>query len=406
MIDEDIEKRLTQGGIRRRDADALAAELDNLDLAADRKRTVTDEFEAARDRQHELQEQIERCRTLLEKSRSWVRFQPEAFRQALSCSLRIQDAEPLQRGQDARGRDVWRFPELAGRVAADPSWAATLDTLRVPIKRNQKPLEWRKEAPIRPVVFKDAGELTEDVVHLHLEQRVAQRLLARFRAQGFVHNDLSRACLASVGDSVRRVVLLGRLSLYGERAERLHEEIVTVTARWIEPERRAGTSGALRRGCRKENTGAAGRGSRQGRGFAQPSKYGGGSDCFKSAAQDIEELRPQLEPRAKELEERATELLADRGDREAKELHETLLKQRKRVKAELERHEAEAHQLALDLDADDRRQLQANKRAWKLRLDQFERDLKTEPQRIRDFYRVRASRVEPVGLVYLWPETG
>ena len=42
-------------------------------------------------------------------------------------------------------------------------------------------------------------------------------------------------CLAHVGDSVRRVVLLGRLSLYGERAERLHEEIVTVTARWVEP---------------------------------------------------------------------------------------------------------------------------------------------------------------------------
>ena len=404
VIDEDIEKRLTEGGIRRRDADALAAELDNFDLAADRKRTVTDEFEAARDRQHELQEQIERCRTLLEKSRDWVRFEPEAFRQALSCSLRIQDAEPLQRAQDARGREVWRFPELAGRVAADPSWAATLDTLRVPIKRNQKPLEWRKEAPIRPVVFKDAGELTEDVVHLHLEQRVAQRLLARFRAQGFVHKDLSRACLASVGDSVRRVVLLGRLSLYGERAERLHEEIVTVTARWVEPERREGPLTRYAVDAERKtlalldevlDKGAA----------SQPSRIVR-ERLLESAAQDIEELRPQLEPRAKELEEKAIELLADRGNREAKELHETLLKQRKRVKAELERHEAEAHQLALDLDADDQRQLQANKRAWKLRLDQFGRDLKTEPQRIRDFYRVRASRVEPVGLVYLWPETG
>ena len=404
VIDEDIEKRLTQGGIRRKDADALAAELDNLDLAADRKRTVTDEFEAVRDRQHELQEQIERCRTLLEKSRNWVRFQPEAFRQALSCSLRIQDAEPLQREQDGRGRDVWRFPELAGRVAADPSWAATLDTLRVPIKRNQKPLEWRKEAPIRPVVFKDAGELTEDVVHLHLEQRVAQRLLARFRAQGFVHNDLSRACLASVGDSVRRVVLLGRLSLYGERAERLHEEIVTVTARWIEPDRRKGPLARYAVDAERRTLALLDEVLERGA-ASQPSRIVR-ERLLRSAAQDIAELRPQLDPRAKELLVRATELLADRGDREAKGLYETLAKHRKRVKAELERHEAEAQQLALDLDAEDRRQLQANKRAWKLRLDQFERDLKTEPQRIRDFYRVRASRVEPVGLVYLWPETG
>ena len=404
VIDEDIEKRLTKGGIRRSEADALALELDNFDLGADRKRTVTDEFEAVREQRRDLQEQIERCRSLLEKSRNWVRFQPEAFRQALSCSLRIQDADPLRREQDGEGRDVWRFPELSGRVAADPSWAATLDTLRVPIKRNQKPLEWRKEAPIRPVIFKDAGELTEDVVHLHLEQRVAQRLLARFRAQGFVHNDLSRACLAHVGDSVRRVVLLGRLSLYGERAERLHEEIVTVTARWIEPDRRAGPLARYAANAERKTLALLDEVLKRGT-ASQPSRIIR-ERLLRSAAQDIEELRPQLEPRAKELKERATELLAGRGDREAKELHETLLKQRKRVKAELDRHEAEAHQLALELAGDDQRQLKANMRAWKLRLDQFERDLKTEPQRIRNFYRVRASRVEPVGLVYLWPETG
>jgi hypothetical protein len=44
-------------------------------------------------------------------------------------------------------------------------------------------------------------------------------------------------------------------------------------------------------------------------------------------------------------------------------------------------------------------------RAWVERLDQFDRDLEHEPARIADFYEVRARRVEPVGLVYLWPET-
>ena len=70
--------------------------------------------------------------------------------------------------------------------------------------------------------------LTEDTVHLHLEQRVAQRLLARFRSQGFIHHDLSRACLAQATDSIPRVILLGRLSLYGQGAERLHEELVPI----------------------------------------------------------------------------------------------------------------------------------------------------------------------------------
>ena len=407
VIDEDVEARL-KGGIRRSDADALAVELTVLgkkNLPADRRRAITEEFEAVRERRQDLRKQIDRCRTLLDKSRNWVRFRPDAFRKALSCSLGIQQAGPLRQERDESGREVWRFPELDGRVASDPSWAATLDTLRVPIKRDQKPLEWRKEAPIRPVVFSDPEELTEEVVHLHLEQRVAQRLLARFRAQGFIHHDLSRACLAHVADSVPRVVLLGRLSLYGERAERLHEEIVTVTARWREPELRRGALSPYALDAERKTMAlldellASGRAS-------QPNETVR-RRLLAYAGRDVGELRPHLEPRAEELAERAALKLRERGEREARELRDTLVRQRDRVKAELERHEAQVAQFALDLNVDDKKQLDANKRAWRERLGQFERDLRDEPERIRNFYRVRGKpRVEPVGLVYLWPETG
>ena len=77
-------------------------------------------------------------------------------------------------------------------------------------------------------------------MHLHLEQRIAQRLLARFRSQGFIYHDLSRACLAQASDSIPRVLLLGRLSLYGAGAERLHEELVPLAARWVELSQRRG----------------------------------------------------------------------------------------------------------------------------------------------------------------------
>ena len=407
VIDEDVEARL-KGGIRQSEADALAAELKELgknNLPADRKRAITEEFEAVGERRRDLRKQIDRCRTLLDKSRNWVRFRPDAFRKALSCSLGIQQAGPLRQERDESGREVWRFPELDGRVAADPSWAATLDTLRVPIKRDQKPLEWRKMAPIRPVVFADPEELTEDVVHLHLEQRVAQRLLARFRAQGFIHHDLSRACLAHVADSVPRVVLLGRLSLYGERAERLHEEIVTVTARWRDPELRREPLSPYALDAERRTMALLDELLASG-GASQPNETVR-RRLLASAARDIAELRPRLDPRAEELAERAALKLRERGEREARELHDTLVRQRDRVKAELERHEAETAQFALDLNVDDKRQLDANKRAWRERLGQFERDLKDEPERIRNFYRVRGKpRVEPVGLVYLWPETG
>ena len=115
-----------------------------------------------------------------------------------------------------------------------------MDTLRVPRRRDQKPWEWRSTSPIRPVVFEDTGTMDDDVVHLHLEHRVVQRLLGRFTAQGFIYHDLSRACLAQTTDAIPRVILLGRLCLYGPRAARLHEVIVPVTARWVELSQRKG----------------------------------------------------------------------------------------------------------------------------------------------------------------------
>ena len=214
VIDDDVERRL-RGGIRHRDADRLKHAIEAADLDEVRRRITEEELEAARDRRDDLAAQVERCRGLLERSRSWVGFEAEPFRDALSCALELLGAEPLARDGGGNGGDpgqaTWTFPALDRRTGADPTWAATLDTLRPPRRRDQKLADWRREAPIRPVVFEDAGVLGDDTVHLHLEQRVAQRLLARFRAQGFVHHDLSRACFAQARDSIPRVVLLGRL---------------------------------------------------------------------------------------------------------------------------------------------------------------------------------------------------
>jgi thiol-disulfide isomerase/thioredoxin len=88
-------------------------------------------------------------------------------------------------------------------------------------------------------VFADQGTLDAPAVHLHLEHRFVQRLLGRFRSQGFVHNDLARACVGVTDDPVPRVILLGRLSLYGAHAARLHDEILAVAARWSDASARS-----------------------------------------------------------------------------------------------------------------------------------------------------------------------
>ena len=401
VIDDDVERRL-RNGIRHDEADNLKIEIEGSDLDAARKRATAEELEDARERQDDLAGQIERCRTLLDQSRRWVRFDERPFRDALSCALELLNAPPLQEHKDEHGQTVWAFPPLEGRSATDPSWTATLDSLRAPRELDQKLADWRKHAPIRPVVFKDAAVLTEDTVHLHLEQRVAQRLLARFRAQGFIYNDLSRACLAQTRDSIPRVILLGRLALYGQRAERLHEELVPVTARWVEPARRRRPLRAYARDAETRTL------------TLLDDALGGGSPVpneviqqrlLEAAPADIDALRPQLERRAKEFAATASAQLAERGEREAQMLTDTLTAQRKRVLEEIERHNAEFRQLTLGFKQEETRQLQADMRHWQRRLAQFDRDLEQEPGRIEAFYKVRAQRVEPVGLVYLWPET-
>jgi superfamily II DNA/RNA helicase len=411
VIEVDLEK-LLKHGIRHRDADALKQKIEDSKLEEERRRIAEEEFEVARERREDLQAQIERCRELLEKSERWANFKPAAFREALSCSLRLQDLRGLEPTDPHGKQKAWVFPSSEEAQRRDPSWKTTLDSLRTPRKPKQRLADWRREAPIRPVVFEDAGTLQDDTVHLHLQQRLAQRLLARFRSQGFRYHDLSRACLAQSRDAIPRVVLLGRLALYGINAERLHEEIIPVAARWKELDDRNGPLKAYARDA-ETNT-------------LQLLEDAMSSDAplgeiptpvrerlEAATAADVADLRPQLEPRAEELAKVAEERLRQRGEKEASDFLDTLRRQRVRVEKELERFRMEEERIRQEksenlfglANREENEQLREHARSWLKRLAAFDEDERDEPARIRARYEVRATRVEPVGLVYLWPRS-
>jgi hypothetical protein len=227
---------------------------------------------------------------------------------------------------------------------------------------------------------------------MHLEQRVVQRLLGRFTAQGFIHHDLSRACLAQATDSIPRVVLLGRLCLYGSGAARLHEELIHVTARWVDPEIRKESLVPYAREAEIKTLALLDESLLQ-----------------QSAPKDINELLTHLETRGHEYGDDAEKKLAARGEAEAKAMREILETQQKHIANEVRRVEKmNPNQQLFDFgdNEDELAQLDANKRYWSKRLEQIRDELKTEPDRIQDLYRVMARRIEPVGLVYLWPVTG
>ncbi|HEY6394766.1 MAG TPA: DISARM system SNF2-like helicase DrmD [Candidatus Binataceae bacterium] len=384
-------------GIRRAEIDLLENEIDAANLDQSAREAVEEELEATRERQLELRKQIDRLRSMLAESQKAIGLSQDHFQSAISCALQILGAEPLKSSSNdtLKGADCSVFPALDQRPGADPTWAETMDSLRAPRPRDQKFWEWRRNSPIRPVVFEDPGVVTEEVVQLHLEHRVVQRLLARFTAQGFVHHDLSRACLAQSSDAIPRVLLIGRLALYGPGAARLHEELIPVTARWTDPAIRKSILTPYGREAETRTLSLLDTALLQT--HTRPIPDIVVSQLQASAPRDVRELLPHLEARSTDYAKDAIASLAKRAEAEAKAMREILETQKKHIEDTVARHDR-GGQLTLAFSEEEKRQLESNRRYWGQRLAALEGELRTEPDRIRDLYDVRAQRIEPVGL--------
>jgi len=406
VIDAKLTKSLSLG-IRHDAIQNLESEIDSTDIDPNRRAAIEEELEASRERQTKLREQIDRLRSLLEKSRKSIGLSDEHFQSAISCSLQLLGAGELKLESNQSLTTTFRFPSIDERSGADPTWAETMDTLRVPRKKDEKLWDWRRQSPIRPVVFEDTGMVGDEVVHLHLEQRVVQRLLGRFSAQGFVHHDLSRACFAQATDSIPRVVLLGRLALYGNGAARLHEELIPVTARWVDPNIRKGQLSPYAKDAETKTMNLLDDSLLNAAGIKLTPEVI--AQLQAAAAKDIHELLPHLQTRGEDYAADAEKKLAARGVAESTAMREILETQRKHISDTIKRiSKLNPDQLRFDFgdEEDELLQLDANKRYWTKRLEELREELKTEPDRIASIYEVQAKRIEPVGLVYLWPVTG
>jgi ERCC4-related helicase len=396
VIDSQLESLLRKG-IRRKKVDELEHEINETELEPSKREAIENELESARERQNELRDSIEQLRTMMERSQKEVGLDEGHFRSAISCALEMLGADPLRVAADhTTGLKEYMLPKLDEREA---SWTETMDSLRAPKEREQTIYEWRRMAPIRPVVFKDPGRVTEDVVQFHLEQRVVQRLLSRFLSQGFVHHDLSRACLAQSQDAIPRVALLARLALYGPGAARLHEEIVPITARWTDSVTRKTRLQPYGREAEQKTLDLLNKAMLAPGGPNQTIQ----KQLLESAARDVQELLPRLIERCEEYANDAIAKLTARAEDEAKKMLTILEAQRKHIEAT----DKKSLQLVFDGWSDeDRRQQDADRRHWRIRLEHLLKEIETEPARIREVYQVKGRRMEPVGIVYLWPETG
>ncbi len=401
-----LDRRLAQKlefGISIADVSKLVSTIDAEDPTAEQAASQA-ELEAARERQEDLQKQVNMLENRIEQARRWINYSHAAFEQSLSTSLKLNRYSPLvPDGTAADGATCYRFPNVATEQALDPSWTATLDSLRVPPEKGRRDHQWRKDCPVRPIRFTAPPTIDDSSVQLHLGHRVAKRLLSRFLSQGFVNHDLSRACLAQSDDAVPRVILLGRLGLFGKHATRLHEEIITVTARWEAPSRRGGTT--LKPYGRDAETRTMEILERSLLASGTPVEEASRQQLLDSIPADIAELLPALEERAKDAEADARRKLQERAEAEAKSMINLLESQKKRVEAKLQDTlPPDQLELSLGFSADDIAQVERESKAQRKWLEDFAVQIIEEPARIREFYEIKTPHLQPIGLVYLWPQ--
>lgn len=361
-----------------------------------KRKIIEDELELARDKRKEkVLEKIEKMKSLLNKSQKWISMEDNYLKSALNCSLKISGLPLLQQSDGGL-----LFPTVSDKMK-DSTWQGTLDTLRPPKKRDQKPAQWRAETQYRPIVFQDQESISDEKVHLHLEHRLVKRLLNKFSAQGFIQDGLSRVCVIPCKVQRPRAVLLTRLMFFSKNgAGRLHEEVIPISAEWKSKDRSKGIETFKEAG---EATSLM---------FLQKALL---QEKFpkidttivkKFIQDDFIYLSSDIIQKLKDRVIEVGTALDARSIAEAESLKRILENQYERIKKDLD--EPEQLQLSLfeSLTPREKVQVNADKKAMREKMERLKIEILEEPEKVRRLYDYHQPRVEKLGLVYLWPEAG
>ena len=365
----------------------------------DEKAEVTKrELEATRSSREglaKLKKETDASAKALERSREGLRLTAEALTELVDQGLKLAGTSGLVPVPGEKG--AYRLPELP------QSWTETLDSLRVARKRDESLWDWRKK-PLLPVVF-EAPELYGDAqAHLHLAHPLVLRILSRFRAQGHSAHDLSRITVVRSAGAVPRAVCFGRLSLFGEGARILHDELVSVAADWLEAkgeghlvryeeEKEQRLLDELERLWEKKNDVPAA--------VSQKLAF--------AARDDFSRMWVDVAAEAEDLAKRAEQALATRGKEESQALERILDDQKEAIVRGLADTQiplfAEESAERGEVAKRERGQWNEERQAMRARLAAIDEEKRVEPAQIEAGYRILRKRLVPVGMVYLWPET-
>jgi superfamily II DNA or RNA helicase len=379
-----------EGALRSGVTNATAGAIET--AGSERAQTAEEELEVQRKDLDALREEVERAGRRLDASRKALEVQPESLKGVIDIGLSLSGATALVPVEsEPGGKPAFKLPTL------DRSWDRTLDSLRPPRERDESFWEFRQKPP-KPVTFHPLSALAESAEQLHLAHPFVKRILDRFLAQGFGAHDLSRVTSVLAPDeSVIRVVAYARLTLFGSKAARLHDELVPLAAAWsgdaatIEPYKDRVTAART-----VTNVEAL---------LARDAKAPPAAAQVRirdNARQLFASLWPALEAEADARAADARAGLAERARREADEMRRLLLRQKEAIGIAQARLSQE--EMFSVRDRDQKRQVELDLKHLDQRAQKLDGELESEPAAIQDLYQVSMIRLLPVGLVVSYPE--
>ena len=327
--------------------------------------------------ERDLQKQVQALMQQYRETRRELRLSPENIGKVIEVGLALAGQPPLVPAKTHDGTPCFRLPPLKG------SWAACAEGLEHPHTKE-----------VRPVTFDESvSRGRDDVVLAHLNHRLPQMCLRLLRAEVWAErgrSKLHRVTARVVPDNVLgtpAVIAHARLVVIGGDSQRLHEEVIAAgglikDARW---------GGKLKVGqVEAALAGASGE---------RPSERVRAKllELYPALASS---LASALEARMRDRVDGLQKRLAERADKESRDIESILNELRRSIEAELN---DPAYIQPLLFDDPEIERFERNKEAMRARVREIPVEIERETAAIRARFADPQARMFPVAVTFLVP---
>jgi hypothetical protein len=329
--------------------------------------------------ERDLQKQVQALMEQYRETRRELRLSPENIRQVVAVGLSLAGQPALIPATTENGQPCFQLAPLKG------SWAACAEGLEHPHTKE-----------IRPITFDESvAKGRDDVVLAHLNHRLPQMCLRLLRAEVWAErgrSKLHRVSARVVSNSLLdtpAVIAHARLVVIGGDNYRLHEEIIA-----------AGGSIRDQKWGSRLNVG-------QTESLPANATSREPSEAVKAKLLELypviaTPLAASLEARMKQMIDGLQRKLAERADKEAKDIEAILTELKKSIEAELN---DPVYVQPLLFDDPERERFERNKDAMRSRLREIPDEIQRETDAIRSRFANPQARMFPVAVTFLVPES-